>query len=239
MTTLPFTIALDTAGEMCSAALAPKDSDWVALRHDRVGHRHGERLLEQLDRLLAQASAKKKDIELVVFGAGPGGFTGLRVACGMAQGLAWSLACPIVGVSNLEALAWHAMKKFSLPVGTRIATMNDARMNECYAAAFQVAEDRSLVRIAQEQLVKPDDMATWMQRHQVDGWTGSAYQVYRAARPQDRIYWDAEMTAVDLVELGRKAYALGQTMTPQQVAPLYVRNRVALTAAERQRGEHL
>lgn len=239
MSTLPFTVALDTAGDMCSAAVAAQDSQWVALRHDRVGHRHGERLLEQLDRLLAEVGAKKKEIGLVVFGAGPGGFTGLRVACGMAQGLSWSLACPIVGVSNLEALAWHAMKKFSLHEGTRIAVFNDARMNECYAAIFEVTSNRRVQRIVREQLVKPEQMDAWAKENAVHGWTGSAYQVYRQSRPTDLIYWDAEMTAVDLLELGRFAYREGKALQPQQVAPLYVRNRVALTAEERQRGERL
>ena len=152
----PLLLALDTAGERSSAALRLPDGR-VFETVERVGNRHAERLLDQVAALLQEAGCSRREIGLVAFGAGPGSFTGLRVACGTAQGVAWALQIDTVPVSNLEALACRAQKALALPKGTRIAVLNDARMNECYAALYEADPEGLPVTIEEAKLVKPAD----------------------------------------------------------------------------------
>ena len=103
-----FILALDTAHQRCSAALLSRDGEVSAWKSETVGNKHAERILAMIDELLAECGAEKKDIALTAFGAGPGSFTGLRVACGVAQGIAWALRTDVAAVCNLEADALAA-----------------------------------------------------------------------------------------------------------------------------------
>ena len=145
-TLIPHILALDTAQEDCGAAILLADGS-LFMHVEHVGSRHSERLLPMVRDLIHEAGIEKTDLGLIAFGEGPGSFTGLRVACGAAQGLAWALEVPVAQVSNLEALAeW--LRETHLEAarpGTRIAVLNDARMHECYAGMWRVpaaAEDR-------------------------------------------------------------------------------------------------
>ena len=106
-----FILALDTAHQRCSAALLSRDGEVSAWKSETVGNKHAERILAMIDELLAECGAEKKDIALTAFGAGPGSFTGLRVACGVAQGIAWALRTDVAaacGGRGRAARARHA-----------------------------------------------------------------------------------------------------------------------------------
>ena len=107
----PVIFVVDTAQEDLTVALM-RGRRLLAARTEHVGNRHAERVLGLSALVLADAGLAKKDIEVVGFGEGPGSFTGLRVACGVAQGLAGALETPVVAVSNLEA---HAAASLSNP----------------------------------------------------------------------------------------------------------------------------
>ena len=222
----PLLLALDTAGERSSAALRLPDGR-VFETVERVGNRHAERLLDQ--------------IGLVAFGAGPGSFTGLRVACGTAQGVAWALQIDTVPVSNLEALACRAQKALALPKGTRIAVLNDARMNECYAALYEADPEGLPVTIEEAKLVKPADAPDWVRENGAAVVAGSAAAAYpeELKLPDDVRLYPETADAVDMLEIAFAAYQNGKTVPPALAAPLYVRDRVALTSEERRRGEKL
>ena len=96
-------IALDASTELCSVALGDGKS-WRE-RTERAGQRHSELLLPMVQELLAEARLKLSELDGIAFGAGPGSFTGLRIACGVAQGLALGGGLKVVGVSTLEAMA--------------------------------------------------------------------------------------------------------------------------------------
>lgn len=105
---IPTLLALDTATPVSSAAVTGEGLSVQKI--DESGAGHSESLIGEVDAVLREAGVSLSDCDAVVFGAGPGAFTGLRVACGVAQGLAWAKEKPIVAASNLEALA---MKELS------------------------------------------------------------------------------------------------------------------------------
>ena len=226
-----FILALDTAYQRCSAALLSRDGEVSAWKSETVGNKHAERILAMIDELLAECGAEKKDIALTAFGAGPGSFTGLRVACGVAQGIAWALRTDV------------AAEAAQLAPGTRLAVMNDARMQEAYSALYEVVEGpRGVREVLAPQLVKPADARRWLEEAKVDALCGSAAGVYAEAfnLPEGfPVHEIPEDMVMRIARLGLADEAEGRTMIPALASPLYVRDRVALTMQERARGERL
>ena len=120
--------AIETSTEWCSLALW-RDGELAGIEQ-RAGHRHGELALPMLGRLLSAARLEAAELDAVAFGAGPGSFTGLRIACGIAQGLAFARSLPVLGVSSLEAMA----EECGAP---RVVACLDARMGEVYYSALE------------------------------------------------------------------------------------------------------
>src|SRR5262245_33825704 len=114
-------IAIETATEWCSVALW-HDGESAALEA-RAGNRHAEHVLPMLEQLLGAAGVSMAQLDVVAFGAGPGSFTGLRVGCGVAQGLAFAGDLPVLGVATLETIAEESG-------ATRVIAALDARMGE-------------------------------------------------------------------------------------------------------------
>src|SRR5450631_1185408 len=118
-------LAFDASTELCAAALHA-GATW----HERVEHagqRHSELLLPMIDALLTECGVRLEQLEGIAFGAGPGSFTGLRIACGVAQGLALGSGVPVLGVSTLEAIAQAAWQRDG---AERVIASLDARMHE-------------------------------------------------------------------------------------------------------------
>src|SRR5438094_527117 len=120
--------SIETSTEWCSVALWA-DGEIAALER-RAAARHSELALPMLERLLAAAGIGAGQPDAVAFGAGPGSFTGLRIACGLAQGLAFARGLPVIGISTLEALAEESG-------ATRVVACLDARMREVYYSALE------------------------------------------------------------------------------------------------------
>ncbi len=121
-------LALDTSTEFLSLALWQHGA--VAVREMLAGQKHSELVLPLVRELLDEAGLQLADLDGIAFGMGPGSFTGLRIGCGVAQGLVYGANLPVVGVCTLEALAQQAG-------ADRVIACLDARMNEVYHAAYQ------------------------------------------------------------------------------------------------------
>lgn len=188
-----------------------------------------ERLLPWANELVTEAGIAFKNLDGIAFGAGPGGFTGLRLACGVAQGLAFGLDVQVVPVCTLAALALAAGE------GKVLACL-DARMNEVYVAAYAVSgesvEEIMAPKVGPGGTVLLPDSAGW--RGVGDGF--AAWGDVLRSRLERRLVGDDPAlcpTAAAVARLAAPVLACGAGVPAAQAVPLYVRDKVALTTAER------
>ncbi|RAU49489.1 MULTISPECIES: tRNA (adenosine(37)-N6)-threonylcarbamoyltransferase complex dimerization subunit type 1 TsaB [unclassified Pseudomonas] len=223
MTTL---LALDTATEACSVALL---HDGKVLTHYEVIPRlHAQKLLPMIKNLLAEAEIALSALDAIAFGRGPGAFTGVRIAIGVVQGLAFGLDRPVLPVSNLAALAQRAFREQG---ATQVAAAIDARMDEVYWGCYrEVSGEMRLVGkeavMPPEQASLPDDAAgNWF-----GAGTGWGYGERIAVMPGGR---DATLLphAEDLLTLGGFAWQRGEAIDADQAQPVYLRDKVATPKA--------
>jgi tRNA threonylcarbamoyladenosine biosynthesis protein TsaB len=225
-------LAVETSSEQLSLALAHAGSVHT---FDRiVGNRHAELVLPEIERLLAAAGAAIGMLDAVVFGAGPGAFTGLRIACGVAQGLALPRSLPVLGVGTLEALAEGA---FAEDAGAkRVIACIDARMGEIYHAAYRRVA-RGWEALNAPELVRPAELPV----PDDGGWVGcgSGFRAHGAALALRfgshlvRVDPDALPHASAMLRLALPRLAAGEGKDPAEAVPLYVREKVALKTHER------
>lgn len=220
-------IALESSSRHLSVALW-RDGELSARAAD-IPNGGSDRLLPWLVELLAESGLVLSDLDGVAFGAGPGGFTGLRLACGLAQGLAFGLDLPVISVSTLEALALEAGAE-------KVFACLDARMNEVYCAAYLVRGD-ALETVAAPLCAPPTALAA----PSGAGWVGcgdgfSAYPELLGVRLGGvlaGVRADIWPTAAAVARLAAPRLAAGAGVDAALAAPLYVRDKVALTTAER------
>lgn len=226
----PVLLAFDTATRACSVALLRGDQ--VVERSEEVGQRHGDRLLPMARQLLADAGVALAQLDAVAFGAGPGSFTGLRIACGVAQGLAYGIDRPVLPVGNLAALAAAAAR--ARPQARRVATVIDARMHEVYWAVYDLNETGPVER-QPPSLASAAQAAAQAEAAGADTLAGDALAVEAAAFAASRAQRLPTLTAAaaDIARLARAAFLRGEALPPAQAMPLYVRNQVAQTIEER------
>jgi tRNA threonylcarbamoyladenosine biosynthesis protein TsaB len=219
-------LAIDTSTEYCSVALLHGE---ITCQEILAGQRHSELILPMVKQILNEAGLPLVQLDGIAFGAGPGSFTGLRIACGVAQGLALGAGLPVTGICTLEALAQEA------GAGFVIAAL-DARMSEIYHAAYEkTAEGWQL--ISEPALCVPG-IAPLVQGIEWTG-CGSGFDLYDEAlraryhgHLQD-VLRGLRPNAQAMVELAAPRFAAGLGIDPAAAAPLYVRNKVALKEKER------
>jgi tRNA threonylcarbamoyladenosine biosynthesis protein TsaB len=226
----PVLLAVDTATSVCSAALLINGTIHTLARE--VGQRHTEHVLALIDELLASQSQSLAGCDAIAFGAGPGSFTGLRVACGVAQGLAYGVGRPVVPIANLAAAALDVFEQHADARTVLIA--QDARMNEAYVGAYAKNDDRLVERMSPS-LAAPQDLVALAARYGADTIAGTAVQVFQSHLQAfvGRRIGGTVATAGSIAKLARVAFEAGAAIEPAAAAPLYVRDRVALTVDER------
>ncbi len=220
-------LALDTSTENCSLALW-LDGE-VIERQVLAGQRHSDLVLPMLAELLGEAGISLQALDGIAFGEGPGSFTGLRIACGVAQGLAFGADLPVLGISTLLALAAAAP-------GERVIACLDARIGEIYHAAYE----RRLG--AWHGVCEPSlGLAQDAPAVTGSGWVGvgSGFAAYGAAlqlRYAEQLGvcdGGVHPQAREMVKLAAPLFEQGLGKDAALAAPLYIRNKVALKTSER------
>jgi tRNA threonylcarbamoyladenosine biosynthesis protein TsaB len=230
----PTILAIDTATETCSVALI--QGEWLIERAEAVGQKHSERALPMVDEVLKDAGLALADVDAFAFGAGPGSFTGLRIACGLVQGLAFGVGRPVVPVGNLRALAAAAFE----PGDTLLLAAIDARMQESYCAVYR--NDEALEELRAPALERPDVLPEIAREFGVSVVAGDALSVFPDVwhlGPRVRRNPLVRGSAGVIARLARGDIARGRTVRAADAAPVYVRDRVALTIEERRAGARL
>jgi len=221
-------LALETSTEYCSVALW---LDGVVVEHcELVGQKHSELLMAMLEDVLKQAGVKLAQLDGIAFGMGPGSFTGVRIACGAAQGLAFGADLPVAGVCTLQALADASGR-------LRVIAALDARMGEIYHAAYEKREG-AWVALSEPCLCKPEEAPPLPG----NGWfgAGSGFAVHgavlaeRYAGQLQGVDDAAVPQAVAIAALGAAQFAQGAGMDAAEALPLYLRDKVALKTHERE-----
>lgn len=221
-------LAIDTSSDACSVALQ-HGSDTL-FRFTDQARKHAERVLPMVEELLAEAGIALSQLDAIAFGRGPGSFTGLRIAAGTVQGLAFGADRPVVPVSSLLGLAQRAFREYGWE---QVHATFDARMGEVYWGSYQrlAAGDWQLhgrecvsapARLQQSAGIMPQAGwsgagSGWLYRDVLESVVGALQQCDAALLPH----------AVDLLPLAQRAFVRGEYVPAEQAAPVYLRNNVA------------
>lgn len=235
---MPIILAIETSSELASCALfnseaaTPAGACAVIARETAGVRTHSQSVLPMVQELLREAGVELADCDAIAFGAGPGSFTGVRTACGVAQGLAFGAGLPVLPLVTLEAMAEACRARTG---ANDVLAVLDARMNEVYWAQYRYA-DGAWTAVREPALCAPQDVAPQAVARLAA--CGNGFAAYPEAFAGKDFAAGAlgEMLphARDMAVLGAGALAAGQAVPADQAQPLYLRNKVAYTSAERQ-----
>lgn len=223
-------LAIDTATDQLAVAVVAGERDFCA--QEDGGARASQRLLPLVFEMLNAAGLQAAQLDAVAFGRGPGAFTGLRTATSAAQGLALGIGCPVLPIDSLMIVAEQARVRHGV---NELWVVMDARMDEVYAGAYCHAGERWQVQHEGALMALPALHAAW-QVQPPRAVAGSALVAFgprlqcAGARCLEDVGTDR---AAGLARLARAAWARGEAIDAAQALPLYLRDKVALTIAER------
>ena len=215
-------LALETAADPGSIALW-RDGD-VVERRCAPTQSNSATLLPLAETTLREAGLTFAELDAIAFGAGPGSFTGLRVACGVAQGLAFACDLPLFAVGTLEAMAQES--GFN-----RVIVTLDARMGEVYVGFFEDGQQRGEIGVYSPQHVPLPETTGWL----ACGNALAAYPLLRERLSPFVTRWQPELlpSAAGVARIAASRLAHGEAIDPADAVPFYVRDKVAKTVAER------
>ena len=238
-------LAVDTSSAYCSVALSHQGV--VSGEHLMTEQSHSENVLPMVRRLLESRGMAVQDVDAFVVGIGPGGFTGMRLGVAVVQGLAYATGKQVIALPSLLALAQAAFE--TQPVEMTVLVANDARMNQVYWAAyhFDAAGDYSTVQAPSLGVL--DDVVAFAELQGVNAQktmqlAGNAWTVFEAFKAWSLAHeaqgirvavmnHDAP-NALHLLPAAQRRFAVNGGLPPHDVSPLYVRDKIAQTIAERE-----
>jgi len=218
-------LSIDTSGQILSIAILRKDV--VELSEYPSGKINSEKILPEIQALMSRLSINFSDLDGIAFGAGPGSFTGIRIASGIAYGIAYSLNIPIVGINTLEALA-------SLFNNNYCISCIDARMSQVYIGAYQL-NNGCITTISEPGLYDPETLPDINVSNAII--IGSGVVAYKNQLAKKYKYMDYNFIEKEYPLAG----VIGKLGLPRmnknfdldQAKPIYIRNKVAQTILER------
>jgi tRNA threonylcarbamoyladenosine biosynthesis protein TsaB len=223
-------LALDAATEACSVALL--NGDELTGRMTQGSRSEAPQILDMVDEVLAEAGLTLSGLDGIAASVGPGAFTGVRISVAVAQGLAFGSGLLVAAVTTLEALAMPVFRAGA----TRALACLDARMGEVYWGCFAADPTQGLLAAGAARVGPPESVAL-----QTDGsyqGVGRGFAAYPLLARLPGLTVAAEAAealpnAREFARLGAVRLALGQGLDPDDLRPVYLRDKVALTSAER------
>lgn len=216
-------LALDTATEACSVALQHNGN--ITSLDELSPRTHTQRILPMIDELLVRAGISLNQVDALVFGRGPGSFTGVRVGVGIAQGLAMGANLPVIPVSNLLAMAQAANEKTG---ATNVVALIDARMNEVYFAQYEKV-GQSWHEVVTEQVCSPERAIALIQLKENTTVVGTGWAAYSQFSEANLPLFISDITlpsAKSMLTLAEPELSQGRVLSALQIEPVYLRNEV-------------
>ena len=221
-------LALDTATEACSVSLGLGDRSID--RYVELDRGHAEQILPMIDAVLTEGGIALGSLDAIAFGRGPGGFTGVRLAASVVQGLAFGADVGVVPISNLAAVAQRVLRLE--PALKRVLVVNDARMREVYWGEFRVAEGPVLS--GTEHVGPAAEVTLPSGLESGDAWAAAGRGLKAWPELADRcraagatVHADLLPRAAEVLMLARPLVAAGHVLDAAEALPVYVRDRVA------------
>ena len=224
---MPKYLAIDASTEACSVALSLENN--VFKEFELCPQSHSIVLLPMINRLLKQADVTLSELDGLIFGRGPGSFTGVRIGVGVAQGLAFSADLPVVGVSTLQTMAQQAYEKHQQ---TEVIAAIDARMSEVYAGYYQLNDAGIMAAVVKETVLPPAELAQYLKEHTQGCYSvGSGWDAYESELSSlktnvdslDILFPDASA----MLSLAKKEFEDGHSVSAEYAQPVYVRDTVS------------
>ena len=228
-------LAIDTATEACSAALLNGGS--IQVDYLETSRDHSRLILKMIDGLLAESGITPRQLDGLAFGRGPGSFTGVRIATGVVQGIAFAIDRPVVPISNLAAIAQRSYRESG---HSHVLTAIDARMGEVYWAAY-MCDHGGLMRACLDECVgAPESIPLPQVQSACDwvgagtGWTSYEQALVRATQALSVSVFGRQLPhARDVLTLAQADLKHGMGVSAEWAQPVYLRDNVAKTSAER------
>jgi tRNA threonylcarbamoyladenosine biosynthesis protein TsaB len=251
-------LALETSTQTCSVALLCEREGEITVFHRSVDGQsgHAQNIFPLIDEVLEQAKTEKRELNVIAFGQGPGAFTGLRLACGVAQGLALALGLDLIPIGTLQAVANAAQPE----AGEIIVAALDARMDEMYLAVYVANNRGEMTEICSPILLQASDASLFI-KQRINYWIdalkplgieysghasliGEGWRLVDLPSLQDllsshvRLVNQTELPdARQLARLALQRWKIAGGIAPEEATPLYLRDKVAFTTLERAAGE--
>lgn len=238
-------LAVDTSSRRLVVGVQHGDDCW-GIDDDDGDMRHGLRLPATVNRCLADAGLRPSSLDAVIAGVGPGSFVGVRSGLAFAKSLAWSLDLPMLAVGSIDSIAWQAFA--AEPEAVRAAVMIDARMQRCYRALVSRPAPGEVLRVSDDSLREEPLAAaeTWLRSLPVEGTVaaGDGMALLTASAASGVALFCTMLPALlpdyrSMLSIGAARFARGEGLAADLLQPHYVRDRVALTEAQRRAGESL
>ena len=214
-------LAIDASTEALSIALTHQGQQYCFF--DVCPQQHSQRILTEIDTLLAKANCALKEVDVIGYCEGPGSFTGVRISVSVAQGLAFSAQKPVVGISSLAMMAQQAIEQRGV---NQVVSAIDARMGELYVGAFENINGLATL-VGTQQVVKPEALAVPFDAALA---VGTGWQSYPdLAHSVAGISIDEHITLPNsqfMLALVAEQFAQGQQHSASEAQPVYVRDTV-------------
>jgi len=226
-------LAIDTSTDACTVGLLLGDE--FLIDHRIAAQQHGALVLPMVDALLSKAGIKPTQLDGLVYGRGPGSFTGVRIGVAVTQGIALGADVGVIGISTMHSIAQGTYRECQTK---SVLVSIDARMDEVYCAAYELNAHGLMSACSEEYLCAPDDIPTSL-LSMCEVWAGSGAERYanilsaKYSVPANGIVLHKLPQAQDLLELARPLVENGALNAPENARPVYLRDKVADTTAER------
>jgi len=227
-------LAIETSTEACSAALSIDGE--IQVQFEIAPQQHSRLILSQCEHLLNEANLKPAQLDAVAFGQGPGSFTGVRIAAGVTQGIAFAHDLPVIGISTLAAQAQKICIKH--PTHYCLSAI-DARMKEIYWGVFKLSDKQQVEALCEESVDPADTLLLPNMKNWIG--VGSGWKAYSSelntVLSQDtltEIYPDTLPSAKEVAQLAANKFERGEIVSAENAIPVYLRNNIAKKSVKSQ-----